>query len=147
MVQNIVSVSLFAIVAISFYTVVCRLIASGGWKWLADDYQATVEPSGHKFRRCSVDIGRAVNYMTCVIVAEEGLYVRIGRLPLLLFHPPLLIPWNAMKPGEDEHSVGSFGTLRLLVCTSRRHVNLLLRGIPAVAIGRKYHVVVHGFKD
>jgi hypothetical protein len=69
----------------------------GGWAALARQFPAGEPLSGKSFRFCSGSIGRA-NYGGCLTlrVTDSGLHVSAGLfgIPILLWHPPLLIPWS-----------------------------------------------------
>jgi hypothetical protein len=73
----------------------------GGWGSLAQIYPAPSQPAGRKFSTASASLG-GTNYNNCliVVVANEGFFLQ-PWLPFRMFHPPLLIPWNAFSPFQE----------------------------------------------
>ena len=63
-------------------------MAGGSWRRLAERYGTAGAPAGQVFQRQTVKIG-SVAYKRCatVGVADEGLYLRVGR-------KTVLIPWS-----------------------------------------------------
>lgn len=69
----------------------------GGWARLARHYQAEKPVFGKTHRFCSGSVGIA-NYGLCLTirVTDPGLHISATAfgLPIILWHPPLLIPWS-----------------------------------------------------
>ena len=73
------------------------LAAMGGWRRLAESFRAGDEPSGRFFFMQSGKVG-LVNYASCLTIysAPNGFYLSVW-LPFRLGHPPLFIPWSAIR--------------------------------------------------
>lgn len=69
----------------------------GGWSNLAKRFPATEPVSGDIHRFCSGNVGIA-GYGGCLTLCatDTGLYVSASLfgIPILFWHPPLLIPWS-----------------------------------------------------
>jgi hypothetical protein len=69
----------------------------GGWAALAMEFRATEVPSSKAYRFRSGSVGMA-NYGGCLTLCmtDRGLHISAGvfGMPLILWHPPLLIPWS-----------------------------------------------------
>lgn len=89
----------------------------GGWSELAERYQCNKDFTG-KWKTCSyAQFSDWASYKGCISLAasSEGLYLK--TYPSVLFrpfHPPLLIPWTAIKSVEESRRLWkSLLTLRL----------------------------------
>jgi hypothetical protein len=73
------------------------LSAMGGWRRLAGGFRAGDEPCGKLFFMQSGKVG-LVNYSSCLTIhsASNGFYLSVW-LPFRLGHPPLFIPWSAIR--------------------------------------------------
>jgi hypothetical protein len=80
----------------------------GGWRTLARRHTAAPNRSleGETFRAASATMGKGMmpaNYKGCLVVnfGRTGIYMRPWVM-FRFFHPPLLIPWRAVKSVEPE---------------------------------------------
>ena len=78
------------------------MLSRMGWAPLARSFRTSGQPGGQKFFMASASIN-GCNYNNCLsaVVANEGLWLQ-PWLPFRTFHPPLLIPWNAFSPFEEQ---------------------------------------------
>ena|SRR5436190_1456489 len=69
----------------------------GGWRRLAESFPARSLPSGKRFFMQGGKVGQ-VTYNGCLTIhnSREGLYLS-AWLPFRLGHPPLFIPWDAIR--------------------------------------------------
>ncbi|MBD3672465.1 MAG: hypothetical protein HUJ26_02965 [Planctomycetaceae bacterium] len=94
------------IIVITFY-----LCSKEGWSDLGEHYRCDRRPEGKFFRFRSVRFGIAgYNNAISIGFCEEGLYLS-QMIPIVLFHPPLLIPW------EEFHSTRLKREFGLFLCT------------------------------
>jgi hypothetical protein len=77
-----------------------------GWHELAQQFRATEEHAGRKFRFVSAAIGRPyfpVSYNNCLSVTVGDAGLTLGMLPpFRIFHPTLFIPWSAVESIEPK---------------------------------------------
>jgi hypothetical protein len=91
----------FPLVFVAMWSFVCWLIALiGGWQRLAHVYPAHGTPVGKRYGGLYGRMGHSsYKGVLNVVVAPEGLH-----LSTMIFfrpgHPPLLIPWSALRDGE-----------------------------------------------
>ena len=85
--------------------VVMALLLSfvGGWMALARNYRLSDTFVGKKWYLCSASFRRFVSYGGVLTIGAngQGLYLAVW-VPLLVAHPPLLVPWHDVrraKPG------------------------------------------------
>ncbi|MBT9290283.1 hypothetical protein [Prosthecodimorpha staleyi] len=94
-------VILFPLALVGMFAGISKLLAAiGGWGRVAERYRARAPVSGRRFSMQSGQMG-LVNYRNTltITVTPEGLHIAI--LPLFrIGHPPLLIPWTAMRNGR-----------------------------------------------
>ena len=90
------SVAAYILFFIIAWMGVCKLISTnGGWRILAQDYQANSLFDGQKLWLKSASMRRWTNYNNCVNIGANkyGLYLSI--LPIFrVGHPPLFVPWT-----------------------------------------------------
>jgi hypothetical protein len=84
----------------------CLLSLVGGWHALAKLYRSDAENSGKRFPGATMVVGPGVvtlNYRSCMVIRVDpaGLFLSVF-LPFRFFHPPLLIPWNAVSDCRRE---------------------------------------------
>jgi hypothetical protein len=72
-----------------------------GWSRLAEHYRLVGSFAGPKSYMCSAMFRRFVGYNNVLIVGfdQTGLYLAVW-IPFRIGHPPLLIPWQAVRNGE-----------------------------------------------
>jgi hypothetical protein len=81
------------------WLLICPVIAAlGGWLSLAQAFPGARRSDGTAYAWQSVQLGLFGNYNNCidVTVGPAGIHL----LPILLFrsgHPPILIPWSAVR--------------------------------------------------
>lgn len=98
-----IAVPLFLAVFAGFWCLVVLLISQmSGWQTLARNFPATYKPQGQFFGMESIIMNTA-RYKGAVTIGatDSGLYLA----PLAIFgigHPPLLIPWNALRAFRSE---------------------------------------------
>jgi hypothetical protein len=79
------------------------LAQTGGWAELSEKYRCDHSFSGSCSGWQWAKIG-SVNYKEClwIGISLEGLYIKTGPLFMFrAFHPPLLIPWSAIKSADE----------------------------------------------
>jgi hypothetical protein len=104
----------------------------GGWHRLAQSFQATSQPTGRKFSMASASLG-GTNYNNCLttVVANEGFFMQ-PWLPFRMFHPPLLIPWNAFSPFQERKLLWSKLYTTAISTRDGRQLKLTLSSQPMV---------------
>ncbi|HEX8464738.1 MAG TPA: hypothetical protein VF627_08990 [Abditibacterium sp.] len=102
------------------------LLSRLAWSALATVFTAPHHPTGQKFGLVSASIG-GVNYNNCLtaIVASEGLWLQPWRL-FRLFHPPLLIPWNAFSPFETTQILWAKRSVATVQIPNGRRIKMAL---------------------
>lgn len=85
-----------AAACIALYLTVSKGLAAGGWSPLYNDFKEPDKAAPETWLTAATDIGRT-HYQAGlrVAIAEDGLHLR-QLIPLLLFHRPLMIPWQAI---------------------------------------------------
>jgi hypothetical protein len=91
------------IVAFPFFFVgmwsgVCLLLSSlGGWRRLSKSFPATGSPHGTQFYMQTGMVG-VVSYRSTLVIhtTPDGFYLSVV-LPFRLGHPPMFIPWSAVR--------------------------------------------------
>ncbi len=107
----------FPIFFAAIWTLVTFILSRFGWSALAANYRT--DPALFIGTKVGTISGRInfVNYNHCLILEfnEQGILL---RTPLLfrMFHPAILIPWNAIKNVEDRQVL--FFTYKKLVVGS-----------------------------
>lgn len=104
-------VSILPIVVILLASVGGRFLlsystASKGWSSIAKNYSVSVVPENlSEIKFSSMKIGKGY-YKNCVHVSvtTKGVYLRLFSL-LKMFHPPLFIPWNAIKYDKNSNPI------------------------------------------
>lgn len=91
-------VIVFAVAGVSLWFAGMYIMSHlGGWAALAKEFRATEMPSTKAYRFCSGSVGLA-NYggSLTLRMTDEGLHLSasVVGVPILLWHPPLLIPWS-----------------------------------------------------
>jgi hypothetical protein len=88
---------LFLCLFVGMWCAICLMLSRGGWRRLAESFPACGQPSGSRFSAQSGKVG-AASYNGCLTIysSHEGLYLSVW-LPFRLGHPPLFIPWNAVR--------------------------------------------------
>lgn len=92
---------LFPVAFVALWCGVSVLIAFvGGWSRLAREFRATDKPAGNAFYLQGGSVGMT-QYKGCLVIytSAAGLYLSV-LLPFRLGHPPLLIPWGAIRDPE-----------------------------------------------
>ena len=98
----LMGVTLFVLMGVT----ICSLLSLiGGWHELAQQYRASTDNPGKKFRSVSGAVGWKffpVNYGNCLVatVGNAGLGLSILFLFRIL-HPRLFIPWSAIESVEQ----------------------------------------------
>jgi hypothetical protein len=93
-----IPVGLFLLLFVGMWCAISFLLSAvGGWRRLAESFRAGDEPCGRLFFMQSGKVG-LVNYGSCLTIhtAPNGLYLSVW-LPFRLGHPPLFIPWDAVR--------------------------------------------------
>ncbi len=75
-----------------FFGLVYLFTRLSGWSRLAQHFRVAGEPEGYAFRYQVLRVGTVRYRGSYLNFSKYGLYVRCG----LPFHPPLLIPWQAV---------------------------------------------------
>ena len=89
---------LFPFLFVGMWCAVSLLLSTlGGWRHLAESFPATDQPRGRRFFMQSGKVG-SVNYGSCLTIysTPNGLYLSVW-FPFRLGHPPLFIPWSAVR--------------------------------------------------
>lgn len=134
--------SLQATSALLLFVIVSVLVGStlagaGGWRALASRFPGTSTPSPQsaRFRFASMrtaggPVGSA-SYQSCVTigVGEQGISLALWA-PLGLFHPPILLPWDAVEQCQTVEAYGN----RITKLAVRGGETLTLYGRPAAEI-------------
>lgn len=137
-------ISLPVAIAMVVFVAVAVLIGSamagaGGWRDLAERYPmpAALPASDERYRFTSLRtaggaIGIAI-YESCVMVgiSSRGISLVLWA-PLRLFHPPVLLPWEAVEKWRHLEVYGNHSTL----VTVRGGGSVTVFGPAAVAIAR-----------
>lgn len=91
---------------ILIWSLVCVLLAwLGGWQRLARHYRCRHVPKGQPISTFVAMLGPVNHRGTLTIqAAPEGLYLSMMVL-FRMGHPPLLIPWQAVKPQRSEQGL------------------------------------------
>jgi hypothetical protein len=96
------SVLLYCILFAGVWMLAMKLIASRGWRLLAEKFPARARPEGRVLRFQSLNIGR-VNYNNVLtfIISPAGLYLSSWG-PFRYGHAPILIPWKEVQKASVE---------------------------------------------
>lgn len=89
---------LFPFVFVGVWSTVCLMLSRmGGWRRLAESFPVRNEPLGRCFFMQSGKVG-PVSYGGCLTIhsSPKGLRLSVW-LPFRLGHPPLFIPWDAIR--------------------------------------------------
>lgn len=89
---------LFPLFFVGMWCAVCLVLSTmGGWRRLAESFPAKGRPSGKRFFMQAGKVGQ-VNYGSCLTIhsSADGLHLSVW-LPFRLGHPPLFIPWSAIR--------------------------------------------------
>jgi hypothetical protein len=102
-------------VAVGFWLFAIGLSARLWWRALAQQHRANEQPEGKYFRGRSAYIVPQGHYWHCLnaTLAATGIYL----VPSFLFrfaHPPILIPWHAVKKMETKQRFYSSADFCLL---------------------------------
>jgi hypothetical protein len=91
----------FPIAFVAIWSLVCWLIAwMGGWRRLVSVYPARGTPVGKRYGGVYGMMGiSSYKGVLTVVVAPEGLHLSTMSI-FRPGHPPLLIPWAALRNGE-----------------------------------------------
>jgi hypothetical protein len=98
-------VILFPFFFVGMWCAVSLILSTlGGWRRLAESFPARGEPSGRRFSMQGGRVG-PVKYGGCLTIysSPEGLYLSVW-LPFRLGHPPLFIPWDAVRNATARRS-------------------------------------------
>lgn len=92
----------FPVFFVALWTAVVFAISRIAWSPLAGSFSALHTPTGTKFHMVSAFM-KGCRYKGCLtaIVAPEGLWMKPWWI-FSMFHPALLIPWNAFAPFEEQ---------------------------------------------
>lgn len=126
---------------VGIYLTVCGGLAWGGWLTLYGDFPQREKPAGARWLHAATDIGRT-HYLGAglrVAMTEEGLHLRI-RIPFLMVHRPLLIPWTAIARSGEPPSWRNQDVLRLAVSTSHGPIDLTFYHPASKAISERVDV-------
>src|SRR6476469_6745769 len=89
---------LFPFIFVGMWCAVSLILSTtGGWRRLAASFPARSQPSGRRFFLQGGKVGQ-VTYSGCLTIysSQEGLHLSVW-LPFRLGHPPLFIPWDAIR--------------------------------------------------
>ena len=88
----------------TWFSVLFILSRMGGWTELSEKYRCD-EPRVSSWRCVQFAKFGLVSYKRClwIAAASDGMYLKTGPLFLFrAFHPPLRIPWSAIKGVEEQ---------------------------------------------
>ena len=93
---------LILIGGVTFWCAICRMISLAGWSQLAQSFRAGNVAIGPLQSFQSMDVGGA-RYNGAIVarVWGAGLYLRVWPI-FRVGHPPLLIPWSAIGPLQEQ---------------------------------------------
>lgn len=76
---------------------------ASGWRRLANDFEATRDPSGTTYGWQSMRFGIATNYSRTLNITPtyDGVHLQ-PVLPYRMGHKPLLIPWEYITLGQPQ---------------------------------------------
>jgi hypothetical protein len=97
----------FVALFICFWLVMgCLLSLLGGWHSLAKAYRNNAKSSGKSFSFAKMLLGTGsmpMSYRSCMTIRLDSIGMSLSVfLPFRFFHPPLLIPWNAVSSCRQE---------------------------------------------
>lgn len=132
----------FGIYFILIWSLVHYLLSKiSGWAAVAKRHRRQKATHGKLYPFAAMDMGEARHSGTLFVrVGTEGIDISIF-LPFRLFHPPLLIPWNAFDSCKRTRlfSTGLFSTELLQLTLKEPKCVLRCRGALAEEIERYYH--------
>lgn len=103
---------------------VCFLISRFGWSKLAAHFRTEMAPEGQQFSMVTGRVAHAnYNSVLTVGITPQGLYLSVMFL-FRVGHPPLLIPWQAIKDVLPKS--GLWRNMHLLVIGEPRITTILL---------------------
>lgn len=121
------------------WTLVLGLISAiTGWRRLATLYPAPPgDPEGTRWRFRTAGFRNASHYSGCLhfTATQGGLHMKLF-LPFRPFHPPLLIPWDALR-ARIQHGWLRLGRQAELTFRPRPEDALLPRALTDPAAGRE----------
>ncbi len=122
----------------ALWGLIAKTLALLGWQQLARDYRVAAPPAGEPLRVGQLKVGMvAYGGIVTATSAAGGLGLRTSFL-FRVGHPPVLIPWSALAPFEEQRFLWvttyrtvvhtrSGGRVRLQVA-DKRVADLLQRG-------------------
>jgi hypothetical protein len=98
----------------------------GGWIFLARKYPERPFKADQTFSLNSAYFGRIIGgYRTCISVRMNSFGLRLAIFPLFRFmHPPIVIPWSAVRNCAQSRLFGFCPALRLDVAQWPRPIYL-----------------------
>ncbi len=102
------SVILITLVFIASFLVIwslgCKVVSLLGWNSLTKLYTALSPAKGTLHSAQSITIGRFGNYTGCATLHTDARGLHLAVLPIFrISHPPLFIPWSAVRFLKENH--------------------------------------------
>lgn len=113
---------------ILFYFTINGLLYLLGWRHLSQHYKVHGPYSARRIGLISVRLNSFVSYNNVILAAanKEGFYLK----PIFLFrpfHPPLFIPWTAVRKVEKQSFIQRFVELTVYTPGGSQSILLLQR--------------------
>ena len=111
---------------VALWTGIIFILSQMGWSPLAQSFSTQSRPTGKTFPMASASIN-GCNYNNCLTarVTESGLWLQ-PWLPFRMFHPALIIPWQAFTAFEEQKILWARRLSTTVATPEGRRVKLVL---------------------